>query len=110
MRTRRTTPLLPPPAPVMKPVPQELRQLVKQTAPPEAEVMPLPWTYEHETYNIAMVRPETVDRSTVRQIEERIIDALIDYDTAHKTFTLCMVWDEKPPSTRPRTCKAPTVA
>ncbi len=64
MRTRRTTPLLPPPAPVMKPVPQELRQLVKQTAPPEAEVMPLPWTYEHETYNIAMVgqRPLTAAR------------------------------------------------
>ena len=80
----------------MKPVPQELLQLVKQTAPPEAEVMPLPWTYEHETYNIAVVMPETVDRRTARQIEARIIDALIDYDAAHQTFTLCMVWDEKP--------------
>jgi hypothetical protein len=80
----------------MKPVPQELLQLVKQTAPPEAEVMSLPWTYEHETYNIAVVMPEPVDRSTARQIEARIIDALIDYDAAHQTFTLCMVWDKKP--------------
>jgi len=80
----------------MKPVPHELLQLVKQTAPTEAEVMPLPWIYEHETYNIAVVMPEPVDRCTARQIEARIIDALIDYDTAHQTFTLCMVWDEKP--------------
>jgi hypothetical protein len=80
----------------MKPVPPELLQLITQTAPPGAEVMPLPWTYEHETYNIAVVMPEPVDRSMARQIEARIIDALIDYDAAHQTFTLCMVWDEKP--------------
>ena len=44
----------------MKPVPTELVELVKKAVPPEAEVVPLPWAYEHEDYNIAMVVPDTI--------------------------------------------------
>ena len=78
----------------MKPVPTELVELVKKAAPPAAEVMPLPWAYEHEDYNIAVVVPDTVTYEEARQIEDRLIDAVMDYDAAHGTFTLCIVWRE----------------
>ena len=76
----------------MKPVPQELLELVEKAAPPEAEVVPLAWAFEDEDYNIAVVMPDTIDRLTARQIEDRLIDAVIDWDAAHHTFTLCKVW------------------
>ena len=75
-----------------KPVPQDLLELVQKTAPPEAEVVSLSWAYEDEDYNIAIVMPETVERLEARQIEDRLIDAVIDWDAAHHTFTLCKVW------------------
>lgn len=78
-----------------KPVPQDLLELVQKTAPPEAEVVPLSWAYEDEDYNIAIVMPDTVDRLEARQIEDRLIDAVMDYDAAHGTFTLCMVWHQR---------------
>ena len=78
----------------MKPVPTELVELVKKAAPPVAEVMPLPWAYEHEDYNIAVVVPDAVTYEEARQIEDRLIDAVMDYDAAHGTFTLCIVWRE----------------
>ena len=77
-----------------KPVPRDLLELVQKTAPPEADVVPLSWAYEDEDYNIAIVMPDTVDRLEARQIEDRLIDAVMDYDAAHGTFTLCMVWRE----------------
>lgn len=78
----------------MKPVPTELIELVKKAAPPAAEVMPLPWAYEHEDYNIAVVVPDTMTYEKARQLEGHLIDAVMDYDTAHGTFTLCIVWRE----------------
>jgi hypothetical protein len=76
----------------MKSTPQELLELVKKAAPPEAEIVPLAWAFEDEDYNIAVVMPDTIDRLTARQIEDRLIDAVIDWDAAHSTFTLCKVW------------------
>src|SRR5262245_38856173 len=76
----------------MKTVPQDLLERVRKVAPPEAEVMPLPWAFEQEDYNLAVVMPDTVDRLAARQIEDRVLDVIIDYDEAHDTFTVCKVW------------------
>ena len=76
----------------LEPVPQALLALVKKAAPPEAEIVPLAWAFEDEDYNIAVVMPDTIDRLTTRQIEDQLIDAVIDWDAAHHTFTLCKVW------------------
>jgi len=78
-----------------KPVPQDLLELVQKTAPLEAHVVPLAWAYEDEDYNIAIVMPDTVERLEARQIEDRLIDAVIDWDAAHGTYTLCMVWPKR---------------
>ena len=78
----------------MKPAPTELVELVKKVAPPDAEVVPLLWAYEHEDYNIAVIVPDTVTYEEARQMEDRLIDAVMDYDAAHGTFTLCIVWRE----------------
>jgi len=78
----------------MKPVPTELVELVKKAVPPEAEVVPLPWAYEHEDYNIAVVMPDTITYEQARQLEGRCVDAVMDYDATHGTFTLCIVWRE----------------
>ena len=79
----------------MKPVPQDLLDLVKKAAPPEADIVPLPWAYEDENYNIAIVMPDTIERLAARQIEDRLIDVVIDWDAVHGTFTLCKVWREQ---------------
>jgi hypothetical protein len=79
----------------MKSVPQELVDLVKKAAPPEAEVIPLPWNYEDEDYTVAVVIPDAVDREEVRQLQDRLIEVVMDYDDAHGTFTVCMVWHER---------------
>ena len=76
----------------MEPVPQALLNLVKKAAPPEAEIMPLPWAFEKEDYNLAVVMPDAVDRLAARQIEDRLLDVIMDYDEAHDTFTVCKVW------------------
>ena len=69
-------------------------KLVQKVVPPEAEVVPLNWTYEHEDYNIAVVVPDAVTYEEARQLEGRLVDAVLDYDTDHGTFTLCIVWRE----------------
>ena len=66
----------------MQPVPQDLLDLVKKTAPPEADVVPLPRAYEHEDHNIVVIVPDTVAYEEARQIEDRLIDAIMDYDAA----------------------------
>jgi hypothetical protein len=76
----------------MKPVPRDLLELVQKTAPPEAEIVPLTWAFEDEDYNIAVVMPDGIERDVARQIEAQLIDAVIDWDAAHHTFTLCKVW------------------
>jgi hypothetical protein len=79
----------------MKVVPQELLELVRKVAPPEADVVPLPWAFEKEDYNLAVVMPDSVDRLAARQIEDRLLDVIMDYDDAHDTFTICKVWREQ---------------
>ena len=79
----------------LEPVPQALLALVKKAVPPVAEIVPLTWAFEDEDYNIAVVMPDTIDRLTARQIEDCLIDAVMDYDAAHGTYTLCMVWRER---------------
>jgi len=76
----------------MKAVPQELLELVRKAAPPEADVVPLPWAFEKEDYNLAVVMPNSIDRLAARQIEDRLLDVIMDYDEAHDTFTVCKVW------------------
>jgi hypothetical protein len=76
----------------MKTTPQKLLELVRKAAPPEADVVPLPWAFEQEDYNLAVVMPDTVDRPVARQIEDRLLDVILDYDDAHDTFTVCKVW------------------
>jgi hypothetical protein len=78
----------------MKPVPQELLEQVQKVAPPEAEVLPLSWAFEQEDYNIAVVMPDTIERAEARQIEDRLLDIVMDWDDAHDTFTVCKVWRE----------------
>ena len=39
-----------------------------------------------------MVMPDTIDRLTARQLEDQLTDAVIDWDAAHHTYTLCKVW------------------
>ena len=78
----------------MKPVPSELVELVKKAAPSSAKILPLSWAYEGEDYNIAVVVPDAVTYKEARQLEGCLIDAVMDYDTAHGTFTLCLVWRE----------------
>lgn len=65
---------------------------MQKTAPPEADVVPLPWAFEKEDYNLAVVMPDAVDRLAARQIEDRLLDVIMDYDDAHDTFTVCKVW------------------
>jgi hypothetical protein len=36
----------------MQPVPQGLLALVKKSAPPEADVVPLSWAFKDEDYNL----------------------------------------------------------
>ncbi len=76
----------------MKPAPQKLLELVRKAAPPEADVVPLPWAFEQEDYNLAVVMPDTVECLVARQIEDRLLDIILDYDDAHDTFTVCKVW------------------
>jgi hypothetical protein len=78
----------------MKPAPQKLLELVRKAAPPEADVVPLPWAFEQEDYNLAVVMPDTVERLVARQIEDRLLDIILDYDDAHDTFTVCKVWHQ----------------
>ncbi|MDH3599936.1 MAG: hypothetical protein OEU26_09910 [Candidatus Tectomicrobia bacterium] len=79
----------------MTSVPQELVELVRQAAPPAAEVIPLSWNYEDEDYTVAVVIPDAVDRVETRQLQDRLIEVVMDYDDAHDTFTVCMVWHER---------------
>jgi hypothetical protein len=79
----------------MKAVSPELLELVHKTAPPVAEIVPLPWAYEHEDHNIAVIVQDIVAYEEARQIEDRLIDAIMDYDAAHGTFTVCLVWREQ---------------
>jgi hypothetical protein len=73
----------------MKPVPKELLDRIQEGIPIGSEVIPLSWAYEDEDYNIAVLVDDGEDP---RIIEDRLLDPIIDYDEAHGTYTICMVW------------------
>jgi hypothetical protein len=73
----------------MKPVPRTLLERLQDLAPPGAEVVPLDWAYDGEDYHLAVFVDEGEDR---RALEDRLLDAVMDYDEAHGTFTMCLVW------------------
>jgi hypothetical protein len=76
----------------MKPVPKDLIEQIQEIIPAGSEIIPLGWTYEDEDYNIAVLVDDGED---VRRIEDRLLDPIIDYDEAHGTFTICMVWPKQ---------------
>jgi hypothetical protein len=78
-----------------QPVPEDLLRLVQQAAPDAMAIIPLDWAYEDETYNIAVVVPDTVTDADVRHMKDQLIDAVMDWDEAHGTYTLTMVWRER---------------
>jgi hypothetical protein len=73
----------------MKPVPRALLERLQSLAPPGADVVPLEWAYDGEDYHLAVFVDEGEDR---RALEDRLLDAVMDYDEAHGTFTMCLVW------------------
>jgi hypothetical protein len=81
----------------MKPVPHALLEQIQRVAPAGAEVMSMEWAYDGEDYNLAVFVDEGEDR---RALEDRLLDAVMDYDEAHGTFTLCLV---RPKHKRPLT-------
>lgn len=69
-----------------------LLEQIQRVAPPGTEVVPLEWAYDGEDYNLAVFIDEAEDP---RAIEDRLLDAVIDYDEAHGTFTMCLVWPKQ---------------
>jgi len=76
----------------MKPVPRGLLEHIQQVAPPGAEVVPLEWGFDGEDNNLAVFVDEGEDW---RAMEGRLLDAVMDYDEAHGTFTICLVWSRQ---------------
>jgi hypothetical protein len=73
----------------MKPIPKVLLERIRGSTPAGSEVIPLDWTYEDEDYNIAVLVDDGEDP---RALEDCLLDPIIDYDEAHGTYTICMVW------------------
>jgi hypothetical protein len=76
----------------MNPVPRTLLEQIQRLAPAGAEVVLLDWAYEDEDQNIAVFID---DREDARRTEGRLLDVVSDYDEAHGTFTVCMVWHKR---------------
>lgn len=76
----------------MKQVPQALVERPQHLAPPGAEVVPLVWAYDGEDHNLAVLVDDEEDR---RALEDSLLDVVMDYDEAHGTFTVCMVWPKR---------------
>ena len=76
----------------MKPVPRALVERLQDLAPPGAEVVALDWAYDGEDYHLAVFVDEGEDR---RALEDRLLDAVMDYDEVHSTFPLCLVWPKQ---------------
>ena len=66
-----------------------LLKQIQAVVPPNAEVVPLDFSYEDEDYNIAVFVDEDVDRAC---LQDRLYDIIFDYDDTHGTATLCYVW------------------
>jgi hypothetical protein len=76
----------------MKPAPRVLLEQIQRLAPPGAEVVPLGWAYDGEDYNLAVF---VEDGEDYRALEDRLLDAVMDYDETHGTFTMCLVWPKQ---------------
>jgi hypothetical protein len=76
----------------VKPVPQALLKRIEELAPQGSEVIPLDWAYEDEDHNIAVF---VDDQEDAQVAEKRLFDVVSDYDEAHGTFTLCLVWHKR---------------
>jgi hypothetical protein len=76
----------------VKPSPQALLKRIEELAPQGSEVIPLDWAYEDEDHNIAVF---VDDQEDARLAEKRLLDEVSDYDEAHGTFTLCLVWHKR---------------
>jgi hypothetical protein len=76
----------------MKPVPQALLKRIEELAPQGSEVILLDWAYEDEDHNIAVF---VDDQENARLAEKRLLDVVSDYDEAHGTFILCLVWHKR---------------
>jgi hypothetical protein len=76
----------------MKPVPRALLERLQDLVPPGAEVVPLEWAYDGEDYHLAVFVDEGEDP---RALEDRLLDAVMDYDDKHGTFTICLVWPKQ---------------
>jgi hypothetical protein len=76
----------------MNPVPHALLEQIQRVAPAGAEVVLLDWAFDGEDYNLAVFVEEGEDR---RALEDRLLDAVMDYDEAHGTFTMCLVWPKQ---------------
>jgi hypothetical protein len=76
----------------MKPVPGISLEQLQRLAPLDAEVVPLEWAYDGKDHNLAVFIDEGEDH---RVLEDRLLDAVMDYDDAHGTFTMCLVWPKQ---------------
>jgi hypothetical protein len=76
----------------VKPVPQALVKRIKESVPQGSKVILLDWVYEDEDHNIAVF---VDDQEDARRAEKRLLDEISDYDEAHGTFTLCLVWRKR---------------
>jgi hypothetical protein len=72
----------------MNPLPLALLEHIQRVAPAGAEVVPLKWAYDGEDYKLAVFVEEGEDRWA---LEDLLLDAVMDYDEAHGTFTMCLV-------------------
>jgi hypothetical protein len=76
----------------MKPVPRALLERLQAIVPSGAEVIPLEWTYDGEDYHLGVFVNDGEDRQA---LEDRLLDAIMDYDEEHGTFTVCLVWPKQ---------------
>jgi hypothetical protein len=76
----------------MKPVPRALLARLQQLVPLGAEVIPLDRAFDEEDHKLAVFVEEGEDR---RALEDRLLDAVMDYDEANETFTMCLVWPKQ---------------
>jgi hypothetical protein len=76
----------------MKPAPRVLLEQIQRIAAPTAEVVPPEWAYDGDDYNPAVLVEDGDDR---RMLEDHLLDAVMDSDKAHGTFTMCLVWSKQ---------------
>jgi hypothetical protein len=76
----------------MSSVPEELLTRIKQVVPEAIDIISMDWAYDDEDYNVHVFVPDDVD---VRPVKDRLLDAIMDYDQAHDTYTIGMVWHQR---------------